>query len=225
MITPQRHEDVAAYALGVLEPADAHRFEDHLARCGHCRVELCGFAATAGALRELAALGPAGVDARLTPALPRRLVEEVGRRRRRARGRRRKVAVALLALAVAVPVGTYAVRTNGPPSAAPRTAEERFTAADAGTAVSASAAVTGRAWGTEVELRLTGLRGPAACRLFAVDRDGVEHPVLSWRVPPGGYVGGNALEVRGGTNVPAGDVDRWEIRENGTERVLATLSN
>ncbi|MGW5680100.1 zf-HC2 domain-containing protein, partial [Streptomyces sp. NPDC003860] len=53
VITPQRHEDVAAYALGVLEPADAHRFEDHLARCGRCRVQLSGFAATAGALREL----------------------------------------------------------------------------------------------------------------------------------------------------------------------------
>ncbi|MFI1829409.1 zf-HC2 domain-containing protein [Streptomyces sp. NPDC020412] len=229
VITPQRHEDVAAYALGVLEPADAHRFEDHLARCGRCRVQLSGFAATAGALRELAALGPAGVDTALPPPLPRPLVEEVRQARRRARLRRRKVVVAVLALAFAVLVGTYSARPPGKPAAAPRSAAgERLTAVDAGTGVMAWAAVSDRDWGTEVELRLAGLRGPAACRLVAVGRDGVVHPVLSWRVPPQGFGtgspgGGPALEVQGGTNVPSWEIDRWEVRDDGTGRLLVTL--
>ncbi|MEU9609561.1 zf-HC2 domain-containing protein [Streptomyces sp. NPDC048057] len=229
MIIPQRHEDVAAYALGVLEPADAHRFEDHLARCGPCRVKLSGFAATVGALRELAALGPAGVDTAMPPPSRRRLVQEVGRARRRARMRRRKVVVAVLALAFAVLVGAYAARPPGKPAPAPRSAAgERLTAVDAGTGVTAWAAVTDRGWGTEVELRLAGLRGPAACRLVAVGRDGVEHPVLSWRVPPQGHGtgapdGGAALEVQGGTNVPSWEIDRWEVREDGTGRLLVTL--
>ena len=34
------HRDVAAYALGVLDERDAARFEDHLAECDACAVEL-----------------------------------------------------------------------------------------------------------------------------------------------------------------------------------------
>jgi anti-sigma factor RsiW len=34
------HWDVAAYALGVLDHRDTARFEDHLADCASCAVEL-----------------------------------------------------------------------------------------------------------------------------------------------------------------------------------------
>ncbi|PWI45509.1 zf-HC2 domain-containing protein [Streptomyces sp. ICBB 8177] len=32
----RHHVDVGAYALGLLEEADADRFEEHLAQCGRC---------------------------------------------------------------------------------------------------------------------------------------------------------------------------------------------
>ena len=34
------HYDVASYALGVLEPADVDRFEEHLVTCDACALEL-----------------------------------------------------------------------------------------------------------------------------------------------------------------------------------------
>ncbi|MGQ4427661.1 zf-HC2 domain-containing protein, partial [Streptomyces violaceoruber] len=32
----ERHRDVGAYALGVLDEAEAFRFEDHLMECPRC---------------------------------------------------------------------------------------------------------------------------------------------------------------------------------------------
>lgn len=37
--TPKRHQDVAAYVLGVLEGADSDAFEAHLACCPRCTEE------------------------------------------------------------------------------------------------------------------------------------------------------------------------------------------
>ncbi|WP_341483608.1 zf-HC2 domain-containing protein [Streptomyces endophytica] len=37
---PDRHSDVGAYALGVLDAADAERFERHLVGCDRCAAEL-----------------------------------------------------------------------------------------------------------------------------------------------------------------------------------------
>ena len=49
----QRHQDVAAYALGVLEPGDAFRFEEHLAECVLCTVQLSDFSSVASAISDL----------------------------------------------------------------------------------------------------------------------------------------------------------------------------
>lgn len=56
----ERHRDVAAYALGVLEPADAFRFEEHLSDCVTCTVQLSDFASLAASLSELG--GPGRVE-------------------------------------------------------------------------------------------------------------------------------------------------------------------
>jgi hypothetical protein len=47
-----RHDDVAAYVLGVLGKEDAESFEEHLARCGLCQAELEEFRAFTPLLRE-----------------------------------------------------------------------------------------------------------------------------------------------------------------------------
>ncbi|GLZ34239.1 hypothetical protein Lesp02_64260 [Lentzea sp. NBRC 105346] len=47
-----RHDDVAAYALGVLAPEDAEAFEWHLTRCGDCQREMDEFSSFAPLLRE-----------------------------------------------------------------------------------------------------------------------------------------------------------------------------
>ena len=39
----ERHRDVAAYALGVLNEAEAFRFEDHLMECPRCAAHVTEF--------------------------------------------------------------------------------------------------------------------------------------------------------------------------------------
>ncbi|MEU2880738.1 zf-HC2 domain-containing protein, partial [Streptomyces sp. NPDC007070] len=43
----ERHRDVGAYALGVLDEADAFRFEDHLTACPRCAAQVTEFGPTA----------------------------------------------------------------------------------------------------------------------------------------------------------------------------------
>ena len=39
----ERHRDVGAYALGVLDEAEAFRFEDHLMECPQCAAQVTEF--------------------------------------------------------------------------------------------------------------------------------------------------------------------------------------
>ncbi|MGW4028684.1 hypothetical protein ACWEFL_05070 [Streptomyces sp. NPDC004838] len=223
MSIQQRHEDVAAYALGVLEPGDTFRFEEHLSDCVLCTVQLSEFGTAASALSELAALGAPRVSPSLR--LLDRLDDEVSLIRRRSRRRRFRLIMAAAALIIALPAGAFAARGA---DRAPDGSAVRVTATDATTGVTASAAVEDQPWGTAVTMRLTGLEGPAVCRLLAVDRDGIERPVLSWKVPAGGYGTGSpggeeALDIQGSTDVPSDRIGRWEVR-TFDGRPLVTLT-
>ncbi|MBI2766885.1 MAG: anti-sigma factor [Chloroflexi bacterium] len=52
MAGPHVADDLAAYALGALDPEDRARVEGHLAGCTVCRDELARYSAVAAALRE-----------------------------------------------------------------------------------------------------------------------------------------------------------------------------
>ncbi|MFE5852885.1 hypothetical protein ACFQ61_06650 [Streptomyces sp. NPDC056500] len=217
----QHHQDVAAYALGVLEPGDAFRFEDHLADCGLCVLELSGFASVAAAMAELSEPGVPLVQA--SPGLLDRLTRDVARSLRRSRHRRLRLAAAAAALIVVLPAAVWLVRAgldadglDGPGL--------RVTATNASTGVTASAVVEDRAWGTAVALRLSGVEGPGSCRLIAVGADGVERPVLSWRVPAKGHgtaSGGAPLVIEGGTDLPSHLIGRWEVRDANGRTLVA----
>lgn len=212
MTLEQRHQDVAAYALGVLEPADVFRFEEHLADCGMCAIRLRDFAAAAAAVAEVA--GPGRIEARPSPRLLDRLGQEVELLRRRSRRRRLTLVAAAAALIVAVPAGAVALQESAPAGPPQIVA----TAKNATTGVTASAALEEKAWGTAVDMRLTGLSGPQKCRLVAIAKNGVEHPVLSWTVPADGFgkpdARGNKtpLDIQGGTDLHSAEIGRWEVR-------------
>ncbi|MEU5403520.1 hypothetical protein ABZ348_30000 [Streptomyces sp. NPDC005963] len=215
----QHHQDVAAYALGVLEPGDAYRFEDHLAECGMCVLELSGFASVATAMADLNAPGMPVVQA--SPGLLDRLTRDVALSLRRSRHRRLRLTAAAVALIVALPVAVWMLRA-GQEADGPGL---RVTSTDASTGVTASAVVEDRSWGTAVTLRLSGVEGPGSCRLIAVGADGVERPVLSWRVPAKGHgtaSGGAPLLIEGGTDLPSHLIGRWEVRDRDG-RTLVTL--
>src|ERR1044072_2471651 len=96
----QQHAAVGAYALGVLDPADAARFEEHLIGCDRCAAELDGLMGIPPLLADYATNAdgtavpdPAPLTARPGPELLGRLLDEVTFKRR-AKSRRRLFLVA-----------------------------------------------------------------------------------------------------------------------------------
>ncbi|MCX4820840.1 hypothetical protein OG883_13165 [Streptomyces sp. NBC_01142] len=215
----QRHRDVAAYALGVLEPADAFRFEEHLTDCVMCAVQLADFTAVTAALTELA--GPGRAEPRPTPRLLERLTDEVGALRRRSRRRRLRLVAAAAALIIALPAAAVALQDGGSAGG------QQIVATDLASGVTASVALRERGWGTAVALQLAGLTGPRVCRLIAIGKDGAEHPVLSWAVPDGGYGMPDSpgheqpLDIEGGTGLQSAEIGHWEIRTGDGKRLVS----
>ncbi|MFD5307990.1 zf-HC2 domain-containing protein [Streptomyces ardesiacus] len=199
----ERHGDVGAYALGVLEEAEAFRFEDHLMECPRCAAQVTEFGpatrqlmlyrkATPRVVHPLAGPGPRLLD---------RLLSEVATRHRAGR---RRVLYAVAAAVVCAVAGPGAVLYV---SQGERTAP--LTATDARSGVWARVTAEDETWGTGVRLEVRDGTGPRSCRLVAVGRDGSEQTVTSWTVP--GY-GDRSHTVRGGAALHPDEIDRYEVR-------------
>ncbi|MFD7955570.1 zf-HC2 domain-containing protein [Streptomyces ardesiacus] len=199
----ERHNDVGAYALGVLEEAEAFRFEDHLMECPRCAAQVTEFGpatrqlmlyrkATPRVVHPLAGPGPRLLD---------RLLSEVATRHRAGR---RRVLYAVAAAVVCAVAGPGAVLYV---SQGERTAP--LTAADARSGVWARVTAEDETWGTGVRLEVRDGTGPRSCRLVAVGRDGSEQTVTSWTVP--GH-GDRSHTVRGGAALHPDEIDRYEVR-------------
>jgi hypothetical protein len=176
-----RVHDVAAYALGTLDPDDRERLEAHLPGCDQCREVL----ASVEGLPPLLSLVPPDTfrsdgspeqGAALPPARPseamyeRLLAAAVTRRRSR---RRLALTGAAAVLVVAAGAGGVAVveALSGP--------AVQVVAGSAG-AVKATVQVRGTSTGTALRLQLTGVPPESHCSLVAVDRDGHREVVSTW---------------------------------------------
>ncbi|NBM18063.1 zf-HC2 domain-containing protein [Streptomyces sp. GC420] len=223
-MTPQeRHRDVGAYALGVLDRADAFRFEEHLTDCAICAVQLSEFAGTQAFLTTVAGPLPerSSVVRRPGPGLLDRLLGEVAVHRRRSRRRRLYLVAAAATLIVTAPLAAIGLLgtddRNEPLSAR---------AKDPTTGVVAEVRMWDRGWGTDVALKLSGVWGPLKCELVAIATDGDEQTVGSWAVPEGGYGMPDSpsskkwLSTQGGTAMPGAEIDRFEIRTMDGERLV-----
>ncbi|MFE6401118.1 zf-HC2 domain-containing protein [Streptomyces alboflavus] len=215
----ERHRDAGAYALGVLDKADAFRFEDHLTECVRCRERVSELAVPARLLKahggSLAhVFDPAAAPG---PRLLDRLVDETGRLRR-ARRRRWLGAVATgVVLAVVGPAA--AVLSAGGDDGTVRVA-----AHDGRSGMAAVLTARERAWGTEVGIQVRdGGAGRRVCELVAVGDDGSREVVTTWRAPGPAEPGRTAereWETRGGTALPRERIDRFEVRDESGERLL-----
>ena len=214
MTTP--HVDVGAYLLGALDDAEMSRFEEHLAGCESCGRQLDELSGLLPVLEELR-----GDSAEYVPppgdALLDRLLGQVAGERR-SRKRRRLVAVAAAAVLVigGPSIAVLATQDNGgTPTAAPSFAADRVTAANPATGAAAVVGMTDKGWGTAVDLRMTGIRGPLTCSLIAVGADGGRETVASWSVPSDGYgtdVHPKPLTVHGATGLHKGAISRFDVR-------------
>jgi hypothetical protein len=237
-----RHTDVGAYALGLLDDADATRFEAHLAGCASCMDELDALVGIEPLLAEYAAVGP-DPAALLAPARPGapagdallgRLLDEVSAARARTRRRRMVLVAAAAVLIIGGPFVAAEVASDDPGRAV---AEEEYdgsaraafqlvpaaakvSGTDPVTHVSATVGVEKAAWGSRVVLELGHLRGPLRCGLVAVGRDGEQQTVTTWAVGPWGYgipdspheSARSPLYVQGGAALLPAEVDHYEVR-------------
>ncbi|MET9829746.1 zf-HC2 domain-containing protein [Streptomyces sp. NPDC006385] len=240
---PSEHETVGAYALGILDDAEATAFEAHLATCEWCAQQLDELAGMEPMLAALADLPGAGtpaigdsLSAKPSPRLVNKLVDEVAERRAQRRRRSFYMVAAAAALIVGGPF--VAVATNGGDGGggsegnrtvqAANPAKDLFTGiehkvsgTDPSTGVSATVAMEGKLWGTETGLELKGVKGPLKCSLIFVSKDGERETAASWSVPKWGYgipdakteQARNPLYVSGGVSMSPDDVDHIEIMD------------
>ncbi|MET8830662.1 zf-HC2 domain-containing protein [Streptomyces sp. NPDC004610] len=209
----ERHRDVAAYALGVLNEADAFRFEDHLMECPLCTARVTEFGpvsrqlmlyrrATPRTVHPLAGPGPRLLD---------RLLAEVAVRRRAGRRRMLYAVAASVVFAVAGPA--LAVLAGGGEQ------KVRVEATDPRSGVWAQVTAGNEMWGSEVELKVKDAAGPRPCRLVAVSRDGTEETVTNWTTP---RRDARPNTMRGGAALHPDEILRYEVRSADGE-TLVTL--
>ncbi|WP_330309175.1 MULTISPECIES: zf-HC2 domain-containing protein [unclassified Streptomyces] len=211
----ERHRDVGAYALGVLDEAEAFRFEDHLMECRSCTAYVSEFRPAARQLMLYRRATPRSVHpfAAPGPRLLDRLLGEVATRHRS--GRRRF----LYAVAASV------VFAAGGPAIAMVTAQGHQSAAvaatDAKTGVWAQVTAEDRDWGSEVEVKVKDAGGPRPCQLVVVGKDGSEQTVASWMVHSHD---GKAISVRGGAALRSEEISRFEVRTTDGKHLVTLKS-
>ncbi|MGW2619704.1 zf-HC2 domain-containing protein [Streptomyces sp. NPDC001500] len=176
----ERHRDVGAYALGVLDEAEAFRFEDHLMECPQCAAQVTEFGPTARQMMLYRRATPRTVHpfAGPGPQLLDRLLAEVAARHRAVRRRVLYAVAASVVVALAAPVLAMAAGGAGGGENA-----VRVTATDEKSGVWAQVTTEDETWGSHVELQVKDGAGPRSCRLIAIGADGSEQTVTSWTVP------------------------------------------
>jgi hypothetical protein len=243
------HETVGAYALGILDDAEATAFEAHLATCEWCGQqldELAGMEPMLAALADLPAsqgtpaLGES-LAARPSPRLAERLVDEVSERRAKKRRRGMYLVAAAAALIIGGPLTVMAVNggsdgSTNPPQAMPtspakaafQVMTDKVSATDPSTKVNAVVAVEKKDWGTHAVLQLKNVKGPLKCSLIAVGKNGERETVTSWAVPKWGYGIPNAktqeakdpLYVHGGAAFSPNQIDHFEVMTFDGKRLV-----
>jgi hypothetical protein len=242
---PNEHETVGAYALGILDDAEATAFEAHLAACEWCARqldELTGMEPVLAALAGLPGTGtPATGDspsAGPSPRLVEKLIDEVDERRAHRRRRNFCLVAAAAAVIIGGPLAVYAVTAPdgagapavaaSPAKTAFRTMSDKVTATDPATHITATVALEKEDWGTNAVLQLKNAPGPQRCSLIAVGKNGERETLTSWSVPSWGYGTPNArteearspLYVRGGAAFQPHEIDHFEVMTFDGEKLV-----
>ncbi|WP_089106069.1 zf-HC2 domain-containing protein [Streptomyces hyaluromycini] len=209
----ERHRDVGAYALGVLDEAEAFRFEDHLMECPSCSAHVTEFGPAARQLMLYRRATPRFVHpmAQPGPRLLDRLLAEVATRHR---AKRRKLLYGLAAsvvFAVAGPgIATYAGHDTAP-------AVQVTAATDAQSGIWAQVKSQDTDSGSTIELEVKDPDGPRSCRLVAVGDDGSEQVVTTWAERDHDD---RVSTMTGGSSMHPDEIDRYEVRDADGQRLV-----
>ncbi|MFE0514351.1 zf-HC2 domain-containing protein [Streptomyces sp. NPDC058964] len=209
----ERHRDVGAYALGVLDEAEAFRFEDHLMECPRCAAHVTEFGPTARQLMLYRRATPRFVHPMAQPG-PQLLDRLLGKVAVRHRAHRRRFLYGLAASVVFAVVGPGVVAYT----AAQEDSAVRVTAAtDTRSGVWAQVTTADADWGSQVELKVKDATGPHSCRLVVIGRDGSEQVAGSW-TENGHDAATNTM--RAGAAMHPDEIARYEVRTADGDRLV-----
>lgn len=204
------HHDVAGYVLGVLDPREAARFEDHLAECDVCAAELESLLPVAALMSQVDGASFVRMEESVRDGrMLQEMLNAVAYERSRVRVRRMLSLAAGVVAFVAVSAGSLAAgfavsdqpsapvaQPSASPSANPdgpgvggfeQLPGDHFSATDEVSKVSLDVVLESHEWGTQVSIAVAQITGPLACQLVAVGEDSQGEVVYTWNVPPEGY--------------------------------------
>ncbi|MEU9052336.1 zf-HC2 domain-containing protein [Streptomyces sp. NPDC048384] len=208
----ERHRDVAAYALGVLNEAEAFRFEDHLMECPRCAAHVTEFGPITRQLMLYRRSTPQFVHpmAKPGPQMLNRLLETVAVRHRARRRRTMYAVAASVVIALAGP--GVAMIASGDDSAA-----QVVEATDTRSGVWAQVTTENEGYGSQVELKVKDGAGSRPCHLIAVGRDGTEETVTSWHA---GDHDTAENTMTGASAMHMDEIARYEVRTADGEHLV-----
>jgi hypothetical protein len=191
-MTCRMNDELAAFVLHALEPAEEDGVEQHLVECDECLEEVGALALTASLLSCVRPEDAELLDAP-APLAPRSGRPAPAGARTRWRGRALlAAAAAVLVGSVAVPAGHLLDPTRQPPQAVDLHGVGRATGTRAEVTLAA------RDGGTDLHLTLAGAPAHGWCSLVARSADGRREIAATW--PTDGH---GRLEVSGTTTIPA----------------------
>ncbi|MEU4743679.1 zf-HC2 domain-containing protein [Actinosynnema sp. NPDC023658] len=243
MTSQPSHVDVAAYVLGVLDEDEVDAFENHLAQCRRCALDLRDFAQLPDLLDEADANGMLRANAGERPdgRSVRAMLDSVSETRAR---KRRNVALlaaaaAVLLIALTAVVSVNVAAPSDPVAAASSTpsvpaqsnvakgapdASGTINRTDPTTGVAARLSASPEPWGTSLQVEVKGAKGPTRCELVAKSRDGESMVVGSWLVTATG-AGKDPVTLQASVGLRWHDIVEFTVRDAEAGTTLVRLPN
>ncbi|CAL9409546.1 hypothetical protein SUDANB95_01620 [Actinosynnema sp. ALI-1.44] len=237
---------MAAYVLGILDEDEVDAFENHLAQCRRCALDLRDFAVLPDLLDEADAngmlRGAAGErpDGRSVRAMLDSVSEDRARRRRNTVLLAAAAAVLLVVLTAVVTVGLSSGPSGpagssgdnlagqassavpGPSVVAKSDVSGTVTRTDPATGVWARLSAVPESWGTSVVLEVKGAKGPTRCELVARGRGGETVVVGSWQVGSGGG-DKDPMRLNGSVGMKWHEISEFMVRDTKEGSTLVRL--
>lgn len=225
------HQLLGAYLLGGLEPAEVRAFEEHLADCADCRLELAELESLPALLDAvpvpdavaLAAGRPAvepsaGISSELRSqkgpfpdALPQPILLKIAARRRTSR--RRWAALVGAVAAACLGLGLLAGPVLNQP---PKPDASYSVQTDNG--LQLTVGLVRKAWGTELQLEGRSMPLQGTMYLWVKGRDGTDEMACGWTATSSGHI-----KVTGATPVQLAGISGVELRDDN-QKTVAVIS-
>ena len=205
---------VGAYVLGALDRSDHDAMANHISHCSVCRDEVATLTMLPGILAQVDPDRAAALDGHESASeqlLPRLLAAVRREHRVTARKTRRWQYATVMSVAAAALLAAFLVHV--PTAGDPR--QRALTSVNASVTARGEGTLTTKPWGTEVQVRLSGLPRSQGFTLIAAGRDGRREVASTW-----GPTADDQAVITGATSLHGGDLDHVEVVSSTGQRLL-----